>query len=234
MVAGIVVSQTAKWVRIREKNGLPPRQNHQKTKAQKTKSNNRGGGGNNSDKINKVCSFYRRDACTKGDKCKWLHPQGEQGKSRKVSLGNGQFEREVGRAFVKHTFAANLGPPVERGAAKRQLDSGSSDEELVFGEDGEEPVSRKKKSKLSDKEAARKFLAKWQQTQCWTIVTDQGLQGELLSGKHGREIVTGVDVAQCVQDLVGSVEQQVSEIAPVPGLSRAGSSAVCAGLGWFG
>ena len=133
-----------------------------------------------------------------------------------MKLGNGDFEREVGRQFVKRTFAANLGPPVERGAAKRQLESGSSDEELVFGEAGEEPVARKKKAKRSDKEAARKFLAKWQQTQCWTITTDAGLQDELLSGKHSREVVAGVDVVQCVQDLVGSVEQQVSEFAPVP------------------
>ena len=89
-----------------------------------------------------------------------------------MKLGNGDFEREVGRQFVKHTLAANLGPPAENGTAKRHLDSGSSDEELVFGEDGEEPVARKKKPKRSDKEAARKFLAKWQKTLSWAITTD--------------------------------------------------------------
>ena len=55
--------------RIREKHGLPPRQNHQKTKAQKTSNNNRGGGGNGSDKINKVCTFFKKGACARGGKC---------------------------------------------------------------------------------------------------------------------------------------------------------------------
>ena len=49
------------------------------------------------------------------------------------------------------------------------------------------------------------------------VKCDPGLQEELLTGKHSREDnAEPLEVVQCVQGLVVSVEQRVSEIAPVP------------------
>ena len=97
-------------------------------------------------KINKVCTFFRRNACTKGNKYKWLHPQGEQGKTRTMSLGNEQFEREVGQSFVRHALKSKLGPPLESRKRKRdESEEESSDDELTYKIDGgEEPVSSRK------------------------------------------------------------------------------------------
>jgi hypothetical protein len=190
--------------RIREKHGLPPRQNNQKTKTHR--NTNSYGAGGDSGKINKVCTFFKRGGCTKGENCKWLHPQGEQGKQRKVSLGNGNFERQVGRSFVKHVMQANLGPPSSGRSGKgRALEAESSDEERVYGEEGEEPLSsrasssRRKKAKNSDKDAAREFLAKFNNTfNTFMVKCSPELQNLLLTGSTVRKTVLTRRTWRCV------------------------------------
>jgi hypothetical protein len=100
----------------------------------------------------------------------------------------------------------------------RDRDPDSSDDERTTRrtydmDEGEDPIDAG-----SDRDAAAKFLAKYKKAfQTFMVKPNPGLQDELLEGKYSQEDgADPLEVAQCVQGLVGSVEQQVSEIVPVP------------------